>query len=689
MSARTFWRSVFAPAMLALAAVLIPATSRAADETEPAAKPKDAAKADAAKADAQLALEQAKLADKFKDLERVLLRMAEVTQTSDPKRAAILRDVFKKSKERQVSLQFEDVVKLLENEKLYQASKNQVAIQQDLNRLLELLLTGDRDKQIPNEKAELKKFIEKINRLIREEQGVQGQTEGSGDEAELAKQQESIAKKTKELEDELKKFDDRNKPAGDQNADGADGKPSDKQSGKQKPGDKKPDDQEGKQPDQQGDEKADKNSDEDKKSDADQKNPAGATKKNDGKQGDQKSAGDQKSGDQKAGDQKSDQKSSDQKESDKKGGDKKDADKKGSDKKDADKKDADKKGADKKDADKKQDQKSDSKQSDKSDQQPSDSKDSKDSKSQQKQQQQGQQGQQQSEESDADNQQSQSQQQQNKDESPARRRVREAQERMQEAKRRLEQAKRRGASDEQQKAIEELQAAKADLEAILRQLREEEIERTLAMLEGRFRKMLQMQIEVYEGTVRLDRVPEDQRDRDIEIESAKLGRREAEITAEADRALNVLREEGSSTAFPEAVDQMREDMENVTGRLAKANIGQITQGVEQDIVKALEEMIASLQKAQKEAKKKKGGSGGGGGGGGEQDQALVDQIAELKMIRALQMRVNTRTQRYTRMLEDGAEQADEPDLVDAVRKLSDREERIYKTTHDIVVGRNK
>jgi hypothetical protein len=667
MSARTFWRSMFAPAMLALAAVLIPATSRGADEVEPPASPKDAA----AKADAQLAAEQAKLAGKFKELERVLLRMAEVTQTSDPKRAAILRDVFKKSKERQVGLQFEDVVKLLENEKLYQASKNQVAIQQDLTRLLELLLTGDRDKQIPNEKAELKKFIEKINRLIREEQGVQGQTEGAGDEAELAKQQDHIAQKTKELEEELKKFDDRNKPAGDQNADG---KPSDKQSGEPKSGDKKSDDQDGKQSDPPADEKADKKSDQ--------------------KQGDQKSSGDQKSGDQKSGKQGSDQKKSDQKDGDKKDADKKDTDrkdtdKKDSEKKDADKKDADKQDSDKKDADKKQDQKSDSKQSDKSDQQPSDSKDSKDSKSQQKQQQQGQPGQQQqSEESDSDGQQSQ-QQQQNKDESPARRRVREAQERMQEAKRRLEQAKRRGASEEQQKAIEELQQAKADLEAILRQLREEEIERTLAMLEGRFRKMLQMQIEVYEGTVRLDRVPEDQRDRDIEIESAKLSRREAEITAEADRALNVLREEGSSAAFPEAVDQMREDMENVTARLARANIGQLTQGVEQDIVKALEEMIAALQKAQKEAKKRQGGGGGGGGGGGEQDQALVDQIAELKMVRALQMRVNTRTQRYTRMLEDGTEQAAEPDLVDAVRRLSEREERIYKTTRDIVVGRNK
>jgi len=47
--------------------------------------------------------------------------------------------------------------------------------------------------------------------------------------------------------------------------------------------------------------------------------------------------------------------------------------------------------------------------------------------------------------------------------------------------------------------------------------------------------MLEMQIEVYEGTIGLDRTAEDERDRDLEIEAGKLSRREADITAEATR----------------------------------------------------------------------------------------------------------------------------------------------------------
>ena len=44
---------------------------------------------------------------------------------------------------------------------------------------------------------------------------------------------------------------------------------------------------------------------------------------------------------------------------------------------------------------------------------------------------------------------------------------------------------------------------------------------------------------------------------------------------------------------------------------------------------------------------------------------LVDKIAELKMIRSLQMRINHRTQRYGEMLK--ADQAETPDLLKSSR----------------------
>ena len=171
----------------------------------------------------------------------------------------------------------------------------------------------------------------------------------------------------------------------------------------------------------------------------------------------------------------------------------------------------------------------------------------------------------------------------------SRKRVRQAEDRMREARKKLEEAHRRGAADEQQRAIDELKQAKAELEQILRQLREEEIERVLT-LGSRFRKMLQLQIEVYEGTMRLDRVPDDERDRDLEIEAASSAARKGKLPT-TPTTLNLLREEGSSVAFPESVEQMHDDMVQITHRLSSAKVGQMTQGIEQDVVKSLEEMV--------------------------------------------------------------------------------------------------
>lgn len=287
--------------------------------------------------------------------------------------------------------------------------------------------------------------------------------------------------------------------------------------------------------------------------------------------------------------------------------------------------------------------------------------------------------------------QDQGQQDQPQDEgNPARKRVEAAQQRMREAQKRLDEAQRKDAVAEQEKAKEELEKAKAELERILRQMREEEVERVLALLESRFRKMLEIQVRIYEDTVRLDKVAEAERDLKIPIPAGKLATDERKLVVEADKALNLLLEEGSSVAFPETVSQMRDDMQQVADRLDAAKVESITQGIEQDIIAALQEMIEALQKAQKDLEKQKQQQQAQPGQ--PQDMPLVDAIAELKMIRALQMRVNTRTQRYARLLKDAEDpvgQATDQDLREALVKLADRQETIYRLTRDIVLGKNK
>jgi len=258
---------------------------------------------------------------------------------------------------------------------------------------------------------------------------------------------------------------------------------------------------------------------------------------------------------------------------------------------------------------------------------------------------------------------------------------------MREAEERLRKAQREGAIQEQEKALEELRQAKKELEEILRQLREEEIRRLLAVLEARFKKMLQMQREVYEGTVQLDQVPEWERTYTHEIQSSRLSSKELEIVLEADKALALLKEDGTAVAFIEATTQVREDMQQVADRLAQFKVNQITQQIELDIIAALEEMIEALQRAQKEHQQQQQGNQGQQGGQ-QQDPALVDLIAELKMIKAMQLRVNNRTERYRRLV--NSDQSTEiPELQAALKKLAEQEQRIHKITRDIETGRNR
>ncbi len=280
---------------------------------------------------------------------------------------------------------------------------------------------------------------------------------------------------------------------------------------------------------------------------------------------------------------------------------------------------------------------------------------------------------------------------QQQEQNPARQRIEAAQQRMREAQQRLEQAEREDAVQEQEKAREELEAAKAELERILRQLREEEVERMLALLEGRFRKMLEAQMRIYEDTVRLDKIPQDEQDSRVPIPASRLATQQRKLVVEADRALSLLQEEGSSIAFPETVSQMRDDMQQVAERLDAANVGLVTQGIEEDIIASLEEMIEALQKAQQDMEQQRMNPSEMPPGD-PQDQPLVDAIAELKMIRALQMRVNTRTNRYARLLDDIDDptgQATDQELIDALERLAERQQRIYQITRDLVLGRNR
>jgi hypothetical protein len=256
----------------------------------------------------------------------------------------------------------------------------------------------------------------------------------------------------------------------------------------------------------------------------------------------------------------------------------------------------------------------------------------------------------------------------------------------------LDQDKRPKASEDLTKADEKLRQAREELEKRLKQLREQELERILANLEARVNKMLQMQIEVKAATesifAQIQKHPE-KKAQPVDFQNAqKQEDKEAEIIGEADKAINLLQSEGSAVAFPAVFEEVRKDMSRVKERLHDANVGEDTQLIEQDIIDALTHMRDALKKAQQELGKTPPPPPPGQSPDQPQLQKLLDEIAELKMIRELQKQVNARTKRYgdkTPM----QEQADDGQIKKELKDLSDRQERIETMVNNMVTKKNQ
>jgi hypothetical protein len=285
---------------------------------------------------------------------------------------------------------------------------------------------------------------------------------------------------------------------------------------------------------------------------------------------------------------------------------------------------------------------------------------------------------------------------------PVKKQVQDANKYQEKAEKDLENEKRADAGKNEEEARDKLEQARKKLEDLLKQLREEEIERLLAALQARCQHMLTMQIAVRDGTVDLDKAIQAYADKKAtradEQASLGLADKEDEIVKEAAAAIRIIEAEGSAVAFAEVFKQVYSDMVTVHARLRKTDVGTVTITIENDIIATLKEMIEALKKARQENQAKQGKPSQGGGM--PQDQKLIDLIAELKMIRSMQLRVNARTQVYGKQYE--GEQAPPPmaakddkqrehyEMIQReLKDLGGRQEKISKVTHDIATGKNE
>jgi hypothetical protein len=159
-----------------------------------------------------------------------------------------------------------------------------------------------------------------------------------------------------------------------------------------------------------------------------------------------------------------------------------------------------------------------------------------------------------------------------------------------------------------------------------------------------------------------------------------LSDREGDIEKEAASAIKVLEEDGTVIAFLEVFKQVRADVGIVEKRLGKTDTGNVTQAIETDIIDTLKEMIEALKKAQKPepCTKCDPPEDPGDPGPRPDKEPLVTLLQELKMVRAMQNRVNTRTKTYGAMYK--GEQAETPDVVRELKILAEWQLKVHEIT---------
>ena len=557
-----------------------------------------------------LADKQNEVTERYRRLEELLLRLADVEAEENPERAALLRRAARQSRDTFVLEKLVAASDSLKSEKFANAIENQGAAKEGLDKLLTLLLSEDRPQRIRDEKKRIANMIKELKVVERLQRSTRARTENGADLEDVGKEQEQISDRSEKVNDDLKSEEEKD-------ADSKEGESAESKSGEKKSEESKPSDPKS----------------------GEMKPSEGEPKESDSKEGEPKESSEPPNGESKEAESK-----------------------------EAESKQADGKPSESKPSDSKPSESESQPEGEKSEPSP-----------------QGKQGEQ--------GQQSEQQKQQPQPKSPeqeAQSQLEKAIKQMREAEKQLDEAKRNEAVEEQKKAEENLRAAIDRLEKILRQLREEEMQRELARLESRLRKMAQMQGKVLDETKALAAIPEAQRDRQVDLKSGNLAFEEKKIVMEADRAMLLLREEGTSVAFPEVMAQIRGDMQRVAERLAATKIDLVTTGIQDDILAALEEMISALQQAQRDLEKKKQEEqqqGGQKSGGEQGEQPLVEQIAELKLIRTMETRIKSTTERYADIINQEPSGTD--DVIPLLRDLSDRQSKLYRITRDLVLKRNQ
>ncbi len=574
------------------------------------------------------------ISGRYARFERLLSQMADLMAVEDPERAELLRRAISQSREQAIRINIDAISGLLEDNSFGDAIARQETSADAVRELLKLLQSEDRRSAVERERERLNEILKDVKNLEAQQRAARATTQNSNAPSNAAPQQQKAANDADKILKGIKEHDksqaNESEEAGDgEQSDSKDGEPKNSQSKNGEQGDSSKDSQKSSDSEQNG-----------KKSEGGM--PEGDGDNTDPKDG-EKSDGQKQDGDRpKEAGEKSDRENSDGKKNDGK--------------------------------------KSDGKSSEKSQNQSSPSGQPQESE-QSKKSQQGQQSQQQQQPSQDQNQQDKDEQQ--AESTPGREQIEQARQRMQEALEELKQQDREGAVDKQDDAIAQLLDAVKKLEELLRQLREEEKEMILAALEARFQRLLILQTQIHETTVDLAATPRKEWLDTAVSQCRELAQQQVDLTQDCSQVTGLLREDGTSVSIIVAVEDIETDMGSIANRLQETKAGSLTQSMQTDVLEALKELIEATQREMEDMKSEDRKQQ-------QQQQSsqekppLVELMAEIRVLRSLQLRVNRRTKQIHELsLENDSSESEAADLQEQLAELARRQDRLRESAGEL------
>lgn len=603
--------------------------------------------ATAPKTPKELRDEQLAISGRYARFERMLMQMADILARQDPERADLLRRALGKGREDLLKEDIEKAVDLLSQGNLGAASEKQAEVMESLQQLLTLMQSEDRRSSVEKERERLNGLLKDVRNVIAEQRSTRAATQNSPAPSNAAPGQQRALDGTEKLLDNIQKNDDDQSPE----QPGEQGNPESDESGKQSPEMKQ-----GSGNQKESDTNpADSNKKEGDSSESGSDNEA--KKGSDAQQNDAEKSGSEKSGSQDKKQNGDGGKGDGQKQNDRPGSESESKPGSESEKNPGDK--SDKQSGDK--SGQKSGKQAESGSSGKSG---------------------GKSGSKSSSKSGSKSGASPSKQQQQQQQTPGREQLERAKEQMEEALEALKQQKREDALKEEDQAMENLQSAAEKLEEELRQLREEEKEMILASLEARFQRMLLLETQIHEGTMALAATP--QKDwLDLSYSRCReLAQQQAELARECTQTVTLLREDGSSAAILLAVEDIEADMNSVSGWLQESNVTDLTQTVQKDILESLRQLIETTQKEMQEMKNPNRQQKQQQQQGSQKQSRLVELMAEIKVLKNMQLQVNRRTKQVDELIPKADDQS-KTSLLKQLRELSSRQQKLIETTKEM------